>query len=496
MKKYILILYMLIFFLMVLPFTIKAESYNYNPLQDAIYSAEAMTVEIVIDSSNLVNTENIKANIIFGELVDVFGHKEYIYLVDQSTGLIHILNSEYQYITSFGQENGISLNSPEGIFVTDDAIYVTDTGNHRVAIFNHDFELVSEILAPDDPTFKQNIDDTSGYDFRPLKITVHKTGRIYVIADQIFEGILDFNSDGTFSRYVGANTVTLSVWEAFWLNFTSEEQRLSQGFRLATTFKNLNIDEMGYLYTVSGLDEGEEVIKKLNYKGQDVLTRNGYVPQVGDMVTVPSSANVPDSPSEFIDIDVNSYGNYVVLDSTRGRLFTYDFEGNLLYVAGQLGNISNDNSNERDLFLSPQALSYYNDNVLVVDSLNKNLVVFGYTEFGSLVNEAINYYYDGDYESSKDVWEEVLVLNSNYYLAYSGIAKAELRSGNYEKAMNYAKLGYDDYTYSSAYQPYRYSKLVVVFPYIIGFVMFGLIYSFIKNITNSVRKAREEEGYE
>ena len=260
MKKYILILYMLIFFLMVLPFTIKAESYNYNPLQDAIYSAEAMTVEIVIDSSNLVNTENIKANIIFGELVDVFGHKEYIYLVDQSTGLIHILNSEYQYITSFGQENGISLNSPEGIFVTDDAIYVTDTGNHRVAIFNHDFELVSEILAPDDPTFKQNIDDTSGYDFRPLKITIHKTGRIYVIADQIFEGILDFNSDGTFSRYVGANTVTLSVWEAFWLNFTSEEQRLSQGFRLATTFKNLNIDEMGYLYTVSGLDEGEEVI--------------------------------------------------------------------------------------------------------------------------------------------------------------------------------------------------------------------------------------------
>jgi hypothetical protein len=484
---------MTLLFVVFSPFSVSADSYNYSPLEDVIYSAEAMNVINVVDSSNLTDENHTRIDVEFGALVDVFGLNEKIYLVDKSNNQIHILNSDYQYISSFGENE---LSSPQGIFVTEEAIYIADTGNLRVAIFNHDYQLISEITAPDDATFKQSADDEDGYDFKPLKITVHKTGRVYVIADQIFEGILDFNPDGSFSRYVGANTVTLSLWEAFWLKFTTEEQRQSQGYRLATTFKNVNIDDMGYLYTVSGLDEGEKVIKKLNYKGIDVLVRNGYIPQNGDRVLLPEDLAVPSGPSEFIDIDVNEYGNYVVLDSVRGRIFTYDFEGNLLYVAGEIETLAEDLNNQRDAFLQPTALTYYQDQVLVVDAMNKNLVVFGYTEFGKLVNQATQYYYDGDYDNARDTWEKVLVLNTNYYLAYSGIAKAELRSGNYEKAMEYAKLGFDDYTYSSAYQPYRYAKLVVVFPYILGFAMTYLVYSFVKNISKNVKRAKEEEDFE
>jgi len=484
-KKLLLIFCMSLSFLLTSVTFVKAESYNYSPLHDVIYSAEAMNVVNIIDSSNIVDTDMHSVDISFGELVDVFGFNNLIYLVDKTNNCIHVLNDKYQYLLSFGKEGLGQLNSPQGIFVTDDFIYVADTGNYRVAIFDHDYVFQSEITAPNDPTFKQSPNDTEGYDFKPLKIAVHKTGRIYVIADQIFEGILDFNPDGSFSRYVGANTVTLTVWEAFWYKMSSEEQKKAQGYRLATTFKNINIDEMGYLYTVSGLEEGENVIKKLNYKGIDVLTRNGYIPQYGDEVDLPDDLSVPTGPSEFIDIDVNDYGNYIVLDSVRGRLFTYDFEGDLLYVAGKLGNSTGENTNERDAFMKPTALAYYNDNVLVVDSMNKNLVVFGYTEFGKLVNQAIELYYNGDYQGAKEVWEDVLVLNTNYYLAYSGIAKAE-----------YAKLGYDDYTYSSAYQPYRYEQLVVIFPYIIGASMILVIYSFVKHATNSVKRAKEEEDFE
>lgn len=490
MKKLFIILVLLIITLNITTLSLSAKSYNYSPLGEVVYSAEALMATHVIDSDNIRDEDNQVVAISFGELVDVFGLEDKIYLVDRTNSSVHVLNDQYEYLNSFGQ--GV-LSTPQGIFVTEDFIYVADTGNFRIVIFDHNYDFSSEILAPSDPTFKQSPDDANGYDFKPLKISVNRTGRIYVVADQIFEGILDFNPDGSFSRYLGANTITLSIWDAFWLKLTSEEQRLAQGFRLATTFKNLMVDEMGYLYTVSDVTEGEKVIKKLNYKGIDVLTRNGYIPQVGDLVTVPSNVDLPDGPSLFIDIDVNEFGNYMVLDSIRGRVFTYDFEGNLLYVFGQLGNLTNSSNNARDMFLKPTALKYYNDKVLVVDSINKNLVVFEYTEFGKLVNEATRHYFEGNYELAKDTWEKVLVLNTNYYLAYKGIAKAELREGDYEKAMEYAKLGYDDLTYSNAYQPYRYEKIVVVFPYLISVVFVLLIFSFIRNAKQAINKAKEED---
>lgn len=493
MKRLLALCAIVLAFLAVGTEGVHGASYNYSPLAESVYAAEAMIVETVIDSANLLDVNGDDVALSFGELVDVFGYDDHVYLVDRTEGLIHVLDAEYRHVRSFGQDLDVPLNRPNGIFVTEDVIYVADTDNHRIVLFDHEDTIVSTITAPDDPTFKQDPSDTDGYDFKPLKMAVHRTGRVYVVADQIFEGILDFNPDGTFSRYVGANTVTLSLWEAFWLNFTSAEQRAAQGFRLATTFNNLNIDEMGYLYTVSGPEEGELVIKKLNYRGNDVLTRNGYVPQTGDIGPFQDTGVMTGEPSVFIDIDVNDFGNYTVLDRTRGRLFTYDFEGNLLYVAGQLNSLNQNNNNQRDLFLRPEALAYYNDRVLVVDSMNRNLVVFGYTEYGALVNEATRRYHDGDYQGAKDTWEDVLRLNTNYFLAYAGIAKAELREGNYRRAMEYAALGYDDATYSSAYQPYRYERIADLFPYLVAFGFIGLFVLFYRSMKGALARAKEED---
>ena len=495
MKKLLLVFVLTLQVFLFTSVELGATSYNYTPFLDVIYSAEAMSVTRVVDSSNLVNELDQRVSFTFGDLVDISVFEDRIYLVDQSNHAVHVLNQEYQWITSIKSDSGDGkLTQPRSVYITKDAIYIADWGNQRVAIFNHEYQFVSSITAPNDPTFKQSPEQTTGYDFRPLKITVDRTGRVYVIADQIFEGILDFNPDGSFSRYVGANTITMSLWEAFWLRFTSEEQRLSQGYRLATTFINLKVDEQGYLYTVSSVNEGIKMIKKLNYKGIDVLNRNGYIPQNGDQNTPSNVRGVPSGGSQFVDIDVNEFGNVMVLDRTRGRIFTYDFDGNLLYVAGQLANVGGNQTNLSNAFLSPSALVYFQDKVLVVDQMNKNMMEFSYTEFGKLVNQATKEYYLGNYESAKALWEEVLVLNTNYFLAYAGIAKAELRSGDYESAMKNAKLGYDDLTYSRSYQPYRYSKLVVVFPYLIGGALVLLVYLFGRTIVKSVQKAREEEN--
>ena len=45
-------------------------------------------------------------------------------------------------------------------------------------------------------------------------------------------------------------------------------------------------------------------------------------------------------PSELVDIDYTEGGIYSVLDRKRSRIFTYDVEGNLLYITGSEGNQS------------------------------------------------------------------------------------------------------------------------------------------------------------
>ncbi|MDD4077354.1 MAG: hypothetical protein PHT03_05200 [Bacilli bacterium] len=223
------------------------------------------------------------------------------------------------------------------------------------------------------------------------------------------------------------------------------------------------------------------------------MWRNGYVAPVGDVIHIGGRVKVPTGPSQLVDIDINDYGNYCVLDKTRGRIFVYDFEGYLLYIGGQLGNIGGTINNQSSLFLSPEALCFYRENILVVDSLNKNLIVMGYTEFAHLVNQATEHYYYGEYQAAKEVWEDVLIHNTNYYRAYSGIGKAELREGDYRRAMVNLKLGYDDYNYSKAYKQYRYQKMTVIFPYVAAAVLALAVYLIVRSIKVSVQREKEEE---
>lgn len=507
MMKYLIVV-IVIGFSVLLP-NVKA-AYNYDPNGNVISSAESMTVSNVIDSSNLTDVSGNKVDSSvyqFGSLYDVFAYDELIYLVDNTNSVIVVLNSDFQYVRKFPElsdyqteidnattteekeslKNKYTLKNPRGMYITKDGIYVCDYGNNRIVIFDENYRYVREVGTPNDPAF-------SDYEFKPKKITVDRTGRMFVIAEGVNEGILDLEPSGEFSRYYGTNTVTLSAWDAFWLLFTSEEQRETQGYNFGASLTNLCIDNKNNVYTVSSYTVGEQVIKKLNPKGSDILNRNGYVAQNGDSILYNGDL-VPNTNSNFVDIDVNEYGTYIALDNVRGRIFAYDFEGSLLYSGG--GKADNlPGSYQTGMFLAPEALTYYGDNILVVDSKNNNLVVFEFTTFGKLVNQATELYYNDKYQEAAAVWNQVLELNTNYYIAYSGIGKAQLREGDYENAMVNLKLGYDEYNYSRAYQQIRYQQMNEIFPYILVVIMGLALYSFGKSIVKSIkREEAEEEGY-
>ena len=64
-----------------------------------------------------------------------------------------------------------------------------------------------------------------------------------------------------------------------------------------------------------------------------------------------------------------SGGMYSVLDSKRGRVFTYDSQGNLLYIFGGRGD-------QKGQFNQPCALIYNGDEILVADRSRNSVQVF------------------------------------------------------------------------------------------------------------------------
>ena len=70
--------------------------------------------------------------------------------------------------------------------------------------------------------------------------------------------------------------------------------------------------------------------------GLDTLIRAGKLKIVGD-VKYAADMDPYTGPSTLVDIVIRENGIYSVLDSKRGRVFTYDNYGNLLYVFGGPG---------------------------------------------------------------------------------------------------------------------------------------------------------------
>ena len=141
-------------------------------------------------------------------------------------------------------------------------------------------------------------------------------------------------------------------------------------------------------------------------------------------------------------------GIYSLLDSKRGRIFTYDHEGNLLYIFGGLGT-------QAGTFTTPVAIEAIGDKIIVLDSYRKEMLVFTQTQYGDLINRAVGLRYDGDETQAVDLWKQVLMLDENNELANVGIGKAYLTAGDNEKAMKYLRIGMSRQYYSVAYRRYR-----------------------------------------
>ena len=390
-------------------------------------------------------------------------------------------------------ETCVMLNSASGLYVTEDYIYVADTGNARILGINKNGYIVDKVYTtPNDEgtfyMFDYSDEATTKILYQPSKIVVDSSGRLYTIAKNTYQGIIEYNQDSEFNRFLGKNLVTKRSWWAFLL---SEKQYAKLSLNLPSEFTNLTLDDRQLIYATAQPDPSAttaaEMIKLINTSGKDVLKRNGYVTPDGDIKYATYLKPAIEGSSKFTAIDVNKDRIYSVADKTRGRIFTYDEEGNLLYVSGEKGNLDSNIKN-------PVALKYFNvtdpttnhtsEYVLLLDQGAGTIMVYETTQFGKLVNEATSLYLNNDIHGAKVKWEEVAKMNSNYELAYVGIGKSLLRNGQYEESMKYFELGHNAEYYSDAFKQYRNDLLKDNF----GILMTGIVVIVVAGIALTVTK--------
>ncbi len=364
-----------------------------------------------------------------------------IYVLDSGNNRIVVLDEDFTMkliIDSFlldGKKE--TFLNPQGLFVTSDKqLVIADTGHKRIVYLDGQQRLVNILEAPASELL------SATFQFQPIRVVMDHAQRVYVMATGVFDGFMEFNSEGEFTSFIGANQVRVDPVDYFWKQISTQAQRSQMIMFTPTEFTNLDIDDEGFIYATNG-DEWGNNIKKLNAQGNDILRRNGYFYPQGDMMYTSDIG-----PSRLIDVDVTDSEIYSVLDSKRGRVFTYSGDGHFMYVFGGIGN-------QLGEFNTPTAIDRLGDDFIVLDKALGEITRFRTTEYGRTLNEAVRSYYRGDEESAYEWFNKTIGLNANLEFAYAGIGKALVRQGEYNEAMKQFKRSMDQRNYSKAFLLYR-----------------------------------------
>lgn len=465
-------------------------SYTYNSEGESIAAPEAYSVKNLIDVSELgVTVEKLT-----DMDADANGN---LYIVDSALNQIIKLdanNNLSAVVTTLS--NGEALKEPHGISVgLDGNVYVADTGNARIIKLDAELNVIDIFGAPDKKEAQYD------YDYKPLSVEADFDGRVYVIAENQTQGIFQFDKKGKFLGYYGAAKVIPSLSELFFRKFASQEQLKGMMRFIPTEYSNMALDGEGFMFCTVSTYSATEIqtaaltpdssvtpIRRLNQSGSDILLRNGAFNPVGDMEFKYEYNDSMSGASTFVDITAYKYGVYSALDSRRGRIFTYNDQGELLYIVGSRGN-------DKGAFTAPTAILYRGDDMLVLDSSNATVTEFEPTKYALLTLRGIELYQKGEYEEEEKTWGEVLKIFPHSGVALKGIGKAYYNNGDYLKAMEYyEKAGNREY-YSKALGKYineaAGSAMKIILPCLAGILVIFIVIKILKKKGIIKQKKRE-----
>lgn len=397
-------------------------------------------------------------------------------------------------VNTWNQQNmglDVPLNSPQDIVVTDNAYYILDSGNsrivetdagfkvtriydtftdesgaavtfegatgldlnksgdflvadfngNRVLILGRDGKLKNQILRPD-AVLKNN-----DFPFQVSKVKCAEDGSIYVTVDSMNLGIFVFTADGSFDKFVANNPVVATgevIMNYLYRSFLTTEQIRNRFQSTPLKITNFCLGDNGFLYTVSQNNDSTQqdgMVRCMNYTDSNILNSSivfGDVENDSDF----------HKKTLFKSIAITDEGNYVLLDSGRGKVFYYSDNGYLISVFGGLGD-------RVGTFLNPVEVRVKGDNIFVLDADAGSITEFAPTEYVNTFRKAINLLKERRFDESLEAWKEVNLLNSNSEYAYYGMGLVYDMKGDFESAMKCFKLADNKTAYSNSFKEYR-----------------------------------------
>ena len=478
------------------------QTYTYSIDGYPLLSPDAYDVEDTIDSEKM--KLDVPLNAPSDIITDDAGN---VYIADTGNNRIVVLSRYYEFkfqISTFKNSvgNDDTLSGPKGVFVTDDTIWVCDTGKSRIVAFGLDGSFKKILEAPESHLFG---DDAK---YEPVALAVDDYNRLFVVSASTYQGIIILTDDGKFQKFIGAQATEITAWEKIWRKLRTEEQQSQQLENVSTEFNNIALSSDGFIYvTTSTIAEGTVQsqilskatdgtympVKKLNTSGDEIMARNGFWPPVGEIDYNNKSKTMDaedNGVSKIVDVAEGEEGTWSIIDQKRSRIYTYDKNGNLLFAFGEAGNMMGS-------IVRITAITYQGDKMLVLDSSQStnNFTVFKREPYGNTIIEAITAENNQDFDTAINKWTDVLKSNSNFDAAYVGIGQAMYRNGDYEKSLEYFESAYDTENWSNSYKEIRkewMSNYFLILIAIIAAVIVGV--SFFNKFVTKINKEAAVSG--
>lgn len=482
-------------------------SWDNNGVEDTFNSPNGLFIHEVAKSLFVCDTENKRiVRFAYDEAEDSFVFERTYDDPDLSKYFTEDLIIEEEENSLVTEATPVPTEEP----VTDEVTEGTATGEETAEGETTDEEISEDEIEIDNSGSQSSSSSQTNISYKPLKVVVDNAMRMFVVSRDCYQGLVELNDEGEFTKFFGATKTKQTLSSLLNRLFTATaKDKLQQN--LSTEYSNVTIDEQGFIYgTISQLQledlvshfnaatasEVGAALRKLNAAGADVLKRTGITPPSGDM----GDGINRSSYSYLCDVTISENGLTSVLDSQKGRVFTYTNTGELLYVFGALGQKTTAAGEEslssrqeqvgftEGTNLTPVAIELLTDDetIVILDSTGAQITIYKPTEYGLVLREAVNSHEERRYEDAEKAWNVVLGMSSNSALAYKGIgriyylwaAETEVLNNDtteqrekFLEAADYFMKGYSQDDYGKAFYKYRDLVLEKAMPYIMWVII-------------------------
>ena len=231
---------------------------------------------------------------------------ENIYIADEWLNRITVYDSNGEFIRKWGEPgaNQGEIDGPAGLAISGNSIYVSDRRNNRVQKFSLDGKFESSFGESGDKAGQFNM---------PWGIGLDNDGNIYV-TDWRNDRIQQFNSNGEWQGTFGTSGTAVGQFNRP---------------------NSVSVDKDGDIYVSDWLNDRIQILAPdgrfitqltgdhvLSQWGRDKMSSNPDMIRQRQLA-ITHSADFDKNFSHPTAVKVNSEGQVVILDSTRGRLQVY-----------------------------------------------------------------------------------------------------------------------------------------------------------------------------